>query len=431
MAELGVSPTTVREAVAELIRTGTVETAPGRGTFIARPPSSPTPGDRSWQTVVLGPGPSTGEDLLGPLQATPTPDTVDLAGGYPHAGLLPTQLTIRAMRTAGRRPGVLGRAPAEGLGPLRSWFAEQLRTRGGHEVLIAPGGQSALSLVFRSLSLSGDTVLMESPTYVGALAAARAAGLVPVPVPIDRRGILVDDLARTLRRTGSRTLYLQPRFHNPTGATLAAERRPALMELAARHDLIIIEDDWLYDLDDPGRRLPPLVAEDPDGHVVCVRSLTKSVSPAVRIAAIVAAGAIFDRIRAVRSVEDFFVSPILQETALNVVTDPAWRRHLLRLRRELSQNQELLRQGLGELGVDSSSVTGGPLHLWMASPGGLDPDELRAAALRNGVSVVSGVSWYPGDVPSPSLRLSNSAATGPEISTGLARLRRAVEQLAG
>ncbi len=429
MSQLGVSPTTVRAAVAELIRSGTVETVPGRGTFVAAPSRRRArSGDRAWQTLALG-STITGEDLLAPLRATPTPDTIDLAGGYPHPGLYPDSLITRALRRAVRRPGVLGRAPVEGIAPLREWFAEQLGPDGGHRVLITPGGQAALSLIFRSLALTGDTVLMESPTYVGAVGAARAAGLVPVPVPMDDRGVLVEGLAAAVDRTGGRILYIQPRFHNPTGATLAPERRPAVMDLARRHGLIVVEDDWLHDLDDPWHRQEPLAADDPDGHVVHVRSLTKSISPAVRIAAVSAAGAIFERIRATRSVEDFFVSPIMQETALDVVTDPAWPRHLERLRSRLAERQELLRDGLEAIGVDPRSVTGGPLHLWMASPRGLDPDELRVAALRNGVSVVSGTSWYPGDVPCGNIRLSNAAGPGAEITVGLERLGRAVDQL--
>lgn len=429
MAELGVSPTTVRRAVAELTRARRVETVPGRGTFIARPPrATPTPGDRSWQTVALGAaGP--GDDVLAPLRMTPTPDTIDLAGGYPETGLHPTNLIARAMRNAARRPGVFGRAPGEGVRPLRDWFADQLGPETGHEVIITPGGQPALSLVFRSLALPGDTVLMESPTYVGAVAAARAAGLLPVPVPVDGGGVRVEELAAARTRSGSRILYLQPRFHNPTGVTLGPTRRLAVMELATRHDLVIVEDDWLQDLDDPLRRPPPLVADDPHGHVVHIRSLTKSISPAVRIAGVAAAGAIFDRIRSTRAVEDFFVSPILQETALNVVTDPAWDRHLARLRLRLAERQALLRRGLETIGVDPDSATGGPLHLWVGSPRNLDPDRLRTAALRNGVSVVSGTGWYPGDVPARRIRLSNAAVPPAEITTGLARLAAAVDQL--
>ena len=108
-----------------------------------------------------------------------------------------------------------------------------------------------MSLTFRSLGLVGDVVLMESPTYVGAIAAARAAGLVPVPVPLDRERLLIDQLEVALKRTGAKMLYLQPRFHNPTGATLSHDRRDPLMELTSRRGLTIVEDDWLRDLDDP------------------------------------------------------------------------------------------------------------------------------------------------------------------------------------
>ncbi len=420
MRELGVSPTTVRIAVAELTRAQRIETIPGNGTFIAHvPAAASSPTDRTWQTVALGsnhPGP----DLLGPLRSPPAPDTIDLASGYPEPSLHPTSLLTKAVRDAVRRQGTFDRAPSIGLGPLRDWFAEQITATRDHDVLITPGGQDALSLIFRSLGLTGDAILMETPTYVGAIAAARAAGLVPVPVPTDADGVLIGELEDAANRTGATLLYIQPRFHNPTGAILAEERRQPLMDIASRHNLIIVEDDWLYDLDEPRTRLAPLAANDPDGHVVHVRSLTKSVAPALRIAGVAATGAIAQRIRTTRGAEDFFVSPILQETALNVVTNPAWGRHLRQMRLQLQERQLLLRQGLGD--AFEADPVGGPLHLWIETPGGNDPDELRAAALRHGVAIVSGVHWHPGDAPARHIRLSNAAAVPERIADGMARL---------
>jgi len=421
MRDLGVSPTTVRVAVSELVRARRIDTVPGSGTFIAHPPEATSnAADRTWQSVALGsnqPGP----DLLGPLRSPPAPDTIDLASGYPDTSLHPITLLTKAARDAIRRRGTFDRAPSVGLGPLRDWFAEQLTPTRQHEVLITPGGQDALSLVFRSLGLTGDSILMETPTYVGAIAAALAAGLVPVPVPVDDQGVLVDNLEGAADRTGATLFYLQPRFHNPTGAILARDRRGPLMEIAHRHSLIVIEDDWLYDLDDPRTRQAPLAADDAEGHVVHIRSLTKSIAPALRIAGVAATGAIAQRIRTTRSVEDFFVSPILQETALNVVSSPAWGKHLRQMRLRLQERQLLLCQGLSEL--FPADPTGGPLHVWVETPAGHDPDELRSAALRAGVAIVSGVHWHPGDAPTRHIRLSNAAAGPDQIRTGIARLK--------
>jgi DNA-binding transcriptional MocR family regulator len=429
MAELGVSPGTVRAAVAELVRSGLVETVSGSGTFIAHrvEPVEPA-GDRSWQTIALGPNPQD-PDLLGSLRAPTTPGVVDLASGYPDATLQATALVARVLRSVARRSTALDRAPSEGMASLRHWFAAELSPGQEHEVLIAPGGQAALSLVFRALGLAGDTVIMESPTYVGAMAAARAAGCVPVPVSVDQDGIVVDDLEAAVHRSGATMVYLQPRYHNPVGSTLTRDRRHHLMALARQHGLIIIEDDWLQDLDDPDSRVAPLAADDPHGHVVHVRSLTKSTVPALRIAGIASSGAIAQRLRTTRGTEDFFVSPILQEAALEVVTSQDWPRHLRRLRSQLVHRQAVLGQELERVADSLRVVGGGPLHLWVQARGGIDAERLRVAALGHGVALVAGNHWFPGDAPTDHLRLSNTATTADQIRVGVDRLELALATL--
>lgn len=427
MAELGVSPATVRAAVSELVRAERVEAIPGSGTFIlAKRRRAEPDGDRGWQSVALGPH-HLDIDFPGPLRSTPTSDTIDLASGYPDATLQPLSLLTKAMRDAARRPGTYGRAPSEGIEPLRSWFAQDLHPSAEHDVLVTSGGQAALSLIFRSLALPGDTVAMESPTYIGAIAAARAAGLMPSAVPMDTHGIRVDQLAAVVDATGARVVYLQPRFQNPTGARLAPERRDPLMALAQERNLIVIEDDWLCDLEEPAQRLAPLAANDPDGHVVYVRSLSKSIAPAVRIAGIASQGIIADRLKAMRSVEDFFVSPILQETALNVVTSPTWQRHLHSLRHQLAGRQSALRAAIDHVHPWKDHEAGsGPLHLWMRLPNHLEALSFRDAGLRQGVSIVAGNEWHPSDRQSNHVRISNAAATASQIADAVQRLAHVI-----
>lgn len=429
MAELGVSPATVRAAVGELVRAERIETISGSGTFILPAPTASTDdGDRGWQDSVLAPH-RLDIDFPGPLRATSTPDTIDLASGYPDATLQPISLLSKAMRDAARRPGTFGRAPSDGLEPLRAWFAAELHPQRHHDVLITAGGQSALSLIFRSVALPDDNVVMESPTYIGAIAACRAAGLMPVGVSSDDAGVRIEQLEAVVKATGARLVYLQPRFHNPTGARLATERRAPLMDLAERYGLILIEDDWLYDLDDPATRHRPLASNDPNGHVIHIRSLSKSVAPSMRIAGIASSGVIAERLKATRAVEDFFVSPILQETALNVVTSTGWTRHVRSLRNELRARQDALQSAVETILEPSSAPSGGPLHLWIRLPPHLDSLTVRDTALRHGVSIIAGNQWYPSDPPSTHIRLSNASAPTPQIIEGADRLGRAIDAL--
>ncbi len=200
----------------------------------------------------------------------------------------------------------------------------------------------------RALAPPGGPVVVESPTYRGALAAVRAAGLTPVPVPSDADGVRPALLADALERTGARVAYLQPLHANPHGADLSAERRAEVMEVAARAGAFLIEDDWARDLTIDGPAPAPLAADDADGHVVYVRSLSKGASPGLRIAAVAARGPAGARLRAARIVEDLFVSAPLQHAALELVSSPGWRRHLKALREGLRERRDALSGALAE-----------------------------------------------------------------------------------
>ena len=239
----------------------------------------------------------------------------------------------------------------------------------------------------RALAPPGGPVVVESPTYRGALAAIRAAGLTPVPVPSDADGVRPALLADALTRTGARVAYLQPLHANPHGADLSAERRAEVMEVVARHGAFLIEDDWARDLTIDGPAPAPLAADDADGHVVYVRSLSKGASPGLRIAAVAARGPAGARLRAARVVEDLFVSAPLQHAALELVSSPGWRRHLKALHEGLRERRDALAGALAEhFGAEAVwRVPTGGLHLWLRLPDGTDEEGLVAAAARAGV----------------------------------------------
>ncbi|WP_461031004.1 aminotransferase class I/II-fold pyridoxal phosphate-dependent enzyme, partial [Streptomyces sparsus] len=182
----------------------------------------------------------------------------------------------------------------------------------------------------RALAPPGAPVLVESPTYPGLLAVARASGLRPVPVPIDADGVRPELLADAFRATGARLFVCQPLFQNPTGAVLSAARRPEVREAARAAGAFVVEDDyarWMAHAD-AGPLPPALAADDPDGVVVHIRSLTKITSPSMRVGALAARGPVLERLRAIQVVDSFFVPRPLQEAALELVGAPAWPRHL-------------------------------------------------------------------------------------------------------
>lgn len=420
------SPVTVAEAIRQLAAEGLIEARPGRGTFVAAPPDEPGVPDLSWQTVALGPR-RFGQDEMQELLALTPDGTIPLSGGYLHADLQPAAALGGALTRASRQPASWQRGPVEGRADLRAWFAREAGA-GLHaeDMVICPGGQAALSSAMRALAAPGDALLVESPTYLGALAAARAAGLRVVPVPADADGVRPDQLAAAFARTDARLFYCQPLYANPHGATLAEHRRAQVAEAVREAGAFLIEDDYARDLtiDDPAP--PPLASDDPDGHVIYLRSLTKSTAPGLRVAAVGARGPAGARLRAARLLDDFFVAGPLQQAAIDFLTSPAWSRHRRALRTALRTRRDALLTALRRHlpSLVPQSVPRGGMHLWVRLAAGTDDVALAAAAAAEGVAVFPGRPWYAAEPSAPHLRLTYAAAAPELMDEAVRRLAR-------
>ncbi|MFD7812546.1 PLP-dependent aminotransferase family protein [Streptomyces sp. NPDC059785] len=437
-----VSPVTVSRALAQLSAEGLVVTRPGAGAFRAEPRTAPAAGDTAWQTVALSADAATESvprtvDASGVLVslAAPPPGVIEFNGGYLHPSLQPERAMGAALSRAGRRPGVWGRPPMEGLPELREWFARGIGGAiGAADVLVTAGGQSALTTALRALAPPGAPVLVESPTYPGMLAIARAAGLRPVPVPVDPDGVKPALLADAFKATGARVFVCQPLFQNPTGAVLAPARRAEVLRIARDAGAFVVEDDFVRRLvhEDAGPLPRPLAADDPDGIVVHVCSLTKATSPSFRVSALAAQGPVLERLRAIQVVDTFFVPRPLQEAALELVGSPAWPRHLRSIAAELRNRRDMmtaaLRLHLPEL--DLPHVPSGGYHLWLRLPDGAAAESaLVAGALRAGVAITPGRPYFSAEPPAGHLRLSFAAVAGAaEITEGVRRLRAACDE---
>ena len=426
MAQLNVSPLTVRRAFQELVASGVIDARPGHGTFVAQLRAPMTSGDFGWQSLALGPA-QVSDAAIRALLAPPPPDGVNLGGGYLPDDLQALPQLSAAMARVSRRPGVWGRMPAQGIEPLRMWFAQELGgTTGAHDVIVAPGSQAGISAVFRALVAPGAPLLVESPTYVGAIVAARAIGLPLVPIPTDAGGVVPEALEEAFARTGARVFYCQPTFSNPSGTTLDATRRRDVLDIVTRAGAFLIEDDWGRDFGIDAPPPAPLASADPDGHGVYLRSLTKSAAPGLRISAIIAKGGAMARLLAARTIADFFISGTIQETALELVTSPAWPRHLRGLRTALRTRRDVLvgalRSALGEGCL--ASVPAGGLHLWVRLPDHVDDADLATRARGAGVVVSAGQQWFPAEATGVFLRLSFATAAPDVLSGAVGRIAR-------
>lgn len=417
VAEYSVSPGTVQKALRTLTSQGLVETRPGAGTFVrsVRPVKAH---DYGWQTSALR-SPQRQFPKLASAMRDASVDAIALHAGYPARELLPERLVRAALSRVSRNDTTLAltRAPGAGLPDLQAWFANELATGTGphvsppspSDVIVLPGSQSGLSSIFRALVTSGQPVLMESPTYWGAILAAAQAGVRVVPVRSGPEGPDPDDVCRAFQETGARVFYAQPNFASPTGVQWSDERRRQVLDVVRDQGAFLVEDDWAHDfgIDTDPR---PVAVDDDAGHVVYVRSLTKSVSPALRVAAVIARGPAHDRILVDRGAESMYVSGILQAATLHVVTQPGWKTHLRSLRQQLRARRDLLVDSLAQHAPDThvTAVPPGGLNLWVRVPDTVDLERLSRDCESDGLLVAAGGEWFPAEPTARFVRLSYS-----------------------
>lgn len=275
-ADLSVSRILVENAYAELAADGVVEGRPGSGTFVAG---------------------------VAPVAAiTPAPaDEVSFRGvGDPD--LYPVKAMTYTIRDVVRRDGssVLGYgSEVSGHPPLRATIAQMLASQGiqadPRDVLITSGSQQGLALVFFALLRRGDPVVVERPTYDGALELLANLGAEVIGVDVDRDGMRVDQLADVVARRRPRLIYTVPTFQNPTGASMTADRRRRLLEIAEEGGAVVVEDDFVGDLHYDGPAQPALRSLAAPGRVVYLGTFSKLLMPSIRVGYLVAEAELMER----------------------------------------------------------------------------------------------------------------------------------------
>ena len=430
------SPVTVQKALRQLTTQGLIESRPGVGTFV-RAVRTARPSDYSWQTAALRSPHARMHAVSAAMRSAPN-DVIALHSGYPDRDLLPERLVRSALARAVRGDTALSRPPVAGLPDLQLWFAQELAaaTPAGvtsptpSDVIVLPGSQSGLSSIFRALVPTGAPLLLESPTYWGAITAAAQGGVRVVPVPSGPDGPDPGDLTRAFEETGARVFYAQPTYANPTGAQWSSERARQVLAVVRSHGAFLVEDDWAHDFGITTAPRP-IAATDDAGHVIYLRSLTKSVSPALRIAAVIARGPARDRILADRSAESMYVSGLLQAAALDVVTHPGWRTHLRGLRDQLYARRNLLLASLHQHApqVSVEHVPPGGLNLWVRLPDGTDVDRLSHDCEHAGVLIAAGNEWFPAEASAPFVRLNYAGPNPQAFPDGARALGIAIDRL--
>ena len=312
-----------------------------------------------------------------------------------------------------------------GLPELRTLLAERAREIDpaitADEILITAGAQQALDLVLRTFCAPGDTVVVPSPSYHQMLGLLKAHGLQVAQVPFTAAGLDLERLEQALRRDGVRLVYLMPTFHNPTGRTLDAAQRRALIDVVARTSVPVVEDEYQSSLRFRGNALPSLRSLDPRGLTVTVATVSKALFPALRIGWVQASADLLRPMAAVKRFMDLETSPLLQAALVEFVRRGSLDRYLDALRAELRVRHDTLqREGRGRLpaGCSLSSPDGGFIA-WLEMPAAGQGDRLAELASDRGVRVVPGRVFDVHGRPSRGVRLSLSRAGEAQVAAGV------------
>jgi len=441
--QLGVHRTTVANAYAELTAEGLIEGHVGRGTFIAAapaaapkftpPPPSAGNGGVRWDLLFAD---ERGEESLSRLMPQVPDQAISFVAAKPPEDLFPLE-AIRSccnavLRSEGRR--ILQLGSSDGYAPLKRTLLEVLREEGiaarEEQLLVTDGCQQALDLLCKAFLRPGDAVLMENPTYPGAIAIFAGARVrclgVPVNTDLARNGAGVDvnALEVALAQNRVKLVLLTPDFQNPTGTTLPVAARRRVLEIAARYQVPVIEDHIYARLRLRGNKIPSLKALDRHGIVIHIDSFSKVAFPGLRVGWCVAPENVIERLRLVKQAADLHTDQLSQAVLAEFARRGLLGRHLHHMRRVYTRRLAVLEKALEQHMPERVQWTRpeGGMCVWLTLPPGFDASELLIHVRERGVLFAPGRYFYFQNPLPHTLRLSYAALDERRISRGIAAL---------
>jgi 2-aminoadipate transaminase len=366
------------------------------------------------------------------------PEVVSLAGGMPYLSALPLDVVGDALArlVAERGPVALQYGSGQGDPGLReripAVMAPQRVAAHPDDIVVTTGSQQALDLVTRIFVDPGDVVVAEAPSYVGALGVFRAYQADVVHVPLDEGGLVPEALEETLQRLAAeghrvKLLYTVPNHHNPAGVTLAADRRPRIVEIARRHGVLILEDDPYGLLDFSGDPLPSLHSYDPDG-VVYLGSFSKTFAPGFRVGWAVAPHAVREKLVLASEAAILCPSSFSQLAVATYLDSHDWRHQVGVFRALYAERATAMLEALADLMPRARWTTPrGGFYVWLTLPEGLDATAMLPRAVTERVAYVPGTAFYADGQGRRFARLSYCYPTPERIREGVRRLAGVVD----
>lgn len=365
------------------------------------------------------------------LKVTEKPGIISFAGGLPSPKTFPIDAFAAACATVLKNDGegALQYAASEGYAPLREWVAASLPWEvDPAQVLITTGSQQALDLIAKVLIDKDSKVLVETPTYLGALQAFTPMEPRFVGVASDAEGVDMADIKA--KSAGARFLYVLPNFQNPTGSSMSEARRAALSTIAAQLNVPIVEDNPYGDLWFDAPPPLPLTARNPDGCIY-MGSFSKTLAPGLRLGFLVAPKALYPKLLQAKQAADLHTPSFNQRMVAEVLKGNFLDRHVPRIRALYKSQRDAMLAALDThlagSGVSWNTPDGG-MFLWLKLPRGMNAVELLPKAVERNVAFVPGAAFYADTPQLNTLRLSFVTASVDQINIGIAALALTIKE---
>jgi DNA-binding transcriptional MocR family regulator len=439
--QLGVHRTTVANAYAELESEGLIRGHVGRGTFISADGNgnklTPAPhslngnGTVRWESLFAD---ERGEEALSRLVQPAQPGDISFVAARPDEHFFPLEEFRNCCSAVLRREGaqLLQLGPSDGYPALKRVLVEMLRAEGlslkDENLLITDGCQQALELICKAFLRPGDTVLLENPTYPGAIAIFASARVrclgVPVHTGTETGATLGIDLAAveaTLLANRVKLMVLTPDFHNPTGTTLPVAARRRLLEIAAHHQVPIVEDHIYARLQSGNERVPSLKHMDRSNLVIQMDSYSKVAFPGLRVGWCVAPANVIERLRLVKQTTDLHTDQLAQAVLAEFTRRGMLARHIVKMRKVYAKRLAALEAALAKSMPEGTRWThpSGGMAVWVELPPGFDASELLIHVRERGVLFAPGRYFFMQNPLPNTLRLSFTSVDERRIARGI------------
>lgn len=378
---------------------------------------------------------ASGESFIGEiLKAAQNPSMISFAGGLPALELFPDQVLQSCFQRVFEEQGKLALqyAQTSGYPPLREWLAQQHKRKGQQvtieEIVVTTGSQQGLSLLAQTFLDPGDVILVETPTYLGAIQAFQSFRARMLLIPCDAQGIIPDELEKILKQVTPKFMYLIPNYQNPSGKIMGPERRRELLRVAQAYDLLVIEDNPYGNLRFEGEAIPDLI--ELGENVIYLGTFSKILAPGLRVGYVVANPDILNHLCKTKEGVDLHSNSLTQRAVLEFLKEGLLPEHILKLCTLYRERRNAMVQAIDKhLGDEVEMIVpSGGLFLWARFKKIGNSFELLQKTIHQNVLFVPGSVFYPDGRLTAEARLNYSCSTPEVIDEGIQRLARAIRE---